>query len=203
MSAHDTNQAETRTWRTKKAQVYPEKLPETKFDLYMWLEQNPPTAPVYLLIHALDGVNWGRIDENGIKISHDVDRNIAPPLHPKTLQQVRIFNDSAEILLWRVGQHWQQRILIEIDLPADSQPMAFDETHLLWGTAAERQVDGFTLLADGAQGLRHIVPYIPHILLNQRLALQVRHYLEKYDNGIQYIAYSRLVGFTAVRAKKE
>ncbi|MBK8024602.1 MAG: hypothetical protein IPK19_25050 [Chloroflexi bacterium] len=62
------------------------------------------------------------------------------------------------------------------------------------GTQVEQYVGGFSILADGSQGLRHALPIdASAVSLSSRAALHVRHYLAEYGNGVCYIAHSRLV----------
>jgi len=69
------------------------------------------------------------------------------------------------------------------------------EHHILWGTQGI-EINRFTLLEDGSQGLKHIVP-IDASSVNEkskRARLCVHHYLDEDEKGVNYIAYSRLAG---------
>jgi len=150
----------------------------------------------FVLTHALDGVNWGRIGNRQKVFSHNIAPEIAPPLHRNTLQQMRVFNESWEYFFWRVGKTWHVRSIVEN--PAEDMAVvayaAMDEHHLLWGIEAERESNGFSVLKDGAQGLRHVIPLgSSNISSTQRAALLVRHYVSSYENGVQHIAMSRLI----------
>lgn len=160
-------------------------------DPLIWLNQTVFPEGVLLLAHAVDGVNWGWSTGSGFLFSHDVAPKLAPVLHPETLQQLRVFTNAWECFFWYDGQGWRQR-LIEDD--ADGTVLSvIDEYHLLWGTQTEVRAQGFSVLADGAQGLRHVLPFAtPDTLLTKRAALSVRHYVGEHANGSQFIALSRL-----------
>lgn len=162
-----------------------------------WLINQAQTYNLsYLLAYADDGVIWGRIENGDLTTSHDVDSDVSPPLHVQTLRQCRLFSeDEGELFVWRTVDGWQARFVQ--DKSAD-KPWALDEDYVLWGDHYERSQGRFTLVVEGAQGLRHAVPrsleksdfrneYHP-------LRIQVRHYLrEDKDTGRLFIAYSRLV----------
>ena len=146
----------------------------------------------YLLAHADDGVIWGRIDSDGLHTSHGIAAQ-SPQLRAVTLQQCRLFGPSGEIFVWRDQTGWRARLATDnTDSPADR----FDEDQLLWGTDVERSEDGFTLLRDGAQGMRHAVPIsVTNQQLEQRqLRLRVRHYITySEEDGEACVTLSRLV----------
>jgi CRISPR-associated protein (TIGR03984 family) len=151
----------------------------------------------WLLAHADDGVIWGKVENRSLLTSDTVAPEVSPPLRAETLQQARLFAEHAELLLWRDGDNlWHARL---IRRPADGEtPMftdAIDEPQLLWGTHGEHR-DNFTLLRDGAQGLRHAVPMELPLGQNDETEpprLLVRHYFQDDDNGFTRIVASRLV----------
>jgi CRISPR-associated protein (TIGR03984 family) len=151
----------------------------------------------WLLAHADDGVIWGKVENRSLLTSDTVAPEVSPPLRAETLQQARLFAGNAELLLWRDGDNqWQARLIRQ---PADGETPTFtdaiDEPQLLWGTHGEHR-NGFTLLRDGAQGLRHAVPKKlplgPNYETNPPV-LWVRHYLHDDENGFTRIVASRLV----------
>jgi CRISPR-associated protein (TIGR03984 family) len=159
-----------------------------------WLLKHAENGDI-LLAHADDGVIWGYVDNNQLHTSDKVAPNISPPLSPITLQQLRLFNQKQELRVWRTGKNAFRAAIIADE--KSSSDMAFDEDHLLWGTKAELK-NNFFLLEDGEQGLRHVIPAIEgirdgEILLEKRICLKVRHYLQEADNGVNSIAVSRLV----------
>src|SRR5262249_20518527 len=117
----------------------------------------------------------------------------SPPLRVQALQQVRLFAQHAELLVWRGEGGWQAR-LIRDGSDGNGWVEAVDERQLLWGTHGTRLDHDFTLLRDGAQGLRHAVPLALPIgpkgdAIPPRL--RVRHYLA--NESFARVVASRLV----------
>jgi CRISPR-associated protein (TIGR03984 family) len=172
-----------------------------KFDtesLKEWLEKQAQEHKLkYLLAHAEDGVIWGRFDADRLITSGDVFSSF-PQLRSQTLQQCRIFGEHGEVMLWKTGQKWKTRTINDTN-QSDRLP---DEHQILWGTKSEKVKDGFTIVADGQEGLRHAVPLadIPfdqNKNLYRPLRLTVRHYLEEdEDTGVVRVYLSRLVNLT-------
>jgi CRISPR-associated protein (TIGR03984 family) len=173
-------------------------LPDKKV-LKQWIEKQQKTYELqYLLAHAEDGVIWGKF-ENGQLITAECLWNQSPPLQPNTLQQCRIFGKKAEVMLWRERDGWQARV-IQDDPEAD----CIIEKQMLWGNQIEKTGQGFTLLTDGQQGLRHAVP-ITEISVDPKnskspprlVYLHVKHYVDYDTAGIAFIRWSRLFNVTA------
>ncbi|MDW8233850.1 MAG: CRISPR-associated protein Csx19 [Roseiflexaceae bacterium] len=145
----------------------------------------------YLLAHADDGVIWGRIDGNSLRTSHGI-APASPPLRASTLQQARLFSPAGELLVWRVDSGWRARLVSDADGNADD---VIDEDQLLWGDTVEATSNGFTLLREGSQGMRHAVPVTvtPDQIKRHELRLRVRHYITENDDGEARISLSRLV----------
>jgi CRISPR-associated protein (TIGR03984 family) len=150
--------------------------------------------PVLLLAHTDDGVIWGIVSDNKLALSSDVFPTVSPKLRPATLQQARLFGEHAELLIWREGAgklqaRWAEETAKDAVEPAPRLYMEyFDESMLLWGTQAEH-CNGFTLWTEGAQGLRHALPW-PQT--SQPPCLVVRHYLAPGEASAR-VALSRLV----------
>lgn len=151
----------------------------------------------WLLAHTDSGVIWGEYDPQ-------VDNLRLSPatLSEKSLQQLRLFSENAELLLWRDGSAWRWRVLADTRPDAQSSTArqdCFDEPQLLWGSDQGKGADGFMRLSEGAEGQVHTPPALPgpekQAARQQppRLALVVRHYFAADDDGQAYIAYSRLV----------
>lgn len=145
----------------------------------------------YLLAHADDGVIWGRIDNRKLHTSHGI-APASPPLHPSTLQQVRLFSPARELLLWRDDNGWRARLVA--DVPGNDDDI-IDEDQILWGDTVEATMNGFTLLREGSQGMRHAVPIVVtrEQLRHHQLRLRVRHYITENEDGEASITLSRLV----------
>lgn len=147
---------------------------------------------------ADDGVIWGRYEAGGFVTSHEATaehpaRRVCPPLRALTLQEARLFGPQGECYCWRTAQGFQARTLLDQGGDIALWRRAFDEAHLLWGTLAEPLEHGFTLLTEGANGLRHAVPRafsLPDRTQPGAVRLRVRHYL---DPTSARVATSRLL----------
>ena len=176
--------------------------------LIYWLEKQAKEWQLnYLLAHAEDGVIWGQFNDYKLitaeKIYYQSNFDIAlPSLRLLTLQQCRIFGERGEILLWRTNKEWKSR-LVQDKLEVEHIP----EEQIIWGTQKEKgkngedgEKDGFTLLSDAPQGIKHAVPLTGISFQSRKknphrpVRLLVHHYI-KYDEetGIARIFISRLV----------
>jgi CRISPR-associated protein (TIGR03984 family) len=172
--------------------------------LKRWIEEQREKYDLqYLIAHAEDGVIWGRFQESELVTAESLWVKFPiPSLQPISLQQCRIFGKDAEVMLWRQDRGWQARVIQEAQ-----EAHCIIEEQMLWGDTVEKVDNGFTLLTDGQQGLRHALP-ITGIRENQsrtepsqkqakrHTRLHVKHYID-YDNaGIALIYYSRLFDLT-------
>lgn len=168
-------------------------------DVKGWLQEQADKHNLkYLLAHADDGVIWGKVDTNGRLVTSDsVAPEVSPQLRAETLQQARLFAEHAELLLWRDGDNqWHARLIRDA---AKGETATFtdaiDEPQVLWGTDPQPLGNDFTLMTDGAQGLRHAVPLRVEGKFDEAsrpLRLLVRHYLKDDDSGFTRIVASRL-----------
>lgn len=171
-------------------------------DVRAWLLQKSQEYHIaWLLAHADDGINWGVVREGALLLSSDFYAAYAPPLRVETLQQVRLFGTAGELYLWRVGADWHGRFLA----PGEEAETLMTQ-YLLWGDAQDGSgTAGFTLLADGVEGLRHAPP-LPTTKFDpkhQNLGVQVQHYLAYDEDGQAHIAASRLVELVVVAKQEE
>jgi CRISPR-associated protein (TIGR03984 family) len=174
-----------------------------------WLLGQATTLGLHtLLAHADDGLIWGTVNDRQLKLSGQVFPKQFPALRSMTLQQLRLFGERAEVLIWRDGDSWRGRVLEDAPI---SEPRCFDEAQIQVGDHAEDSRDGFTVVAEGQEGLRHAAPLdkIPFEPADNRdrhhpLRLTVRHYLDRIEeDGTLVIAHSRLVRLSAEAAKQE
>ena len=173
-------------------------------DVTWLLRQAQTYGLTTLLAHADDGVIWGQVVKDKLALSGQAFPDVSPPLRSVSLQQLRLFGEQAELFVWKEDQdQWRARLLQDQGDPVDGQ-WRLDEAQLLWGDHPEGEEGGFTLVADGQQGLRHAVPLPASEIWPDDsekirsapwhpLRLTVRHYLERDDDGMLVIAQSRLV----------
>jgi len=162
-----------------------------------WFQKQPDVGSErWFLAHADDGVIWGQMRESRLVLSNSIFPEVSPALRAATLQQARLFGDQAEVRVWRENGAFSACLLQ--DNP-DQGAEAFDEEQVLWGTQSVEQRDGFTLMTDGRQGLRHAVPLlVSQDVLDKNprshpLRLRLRHYLTYDTDGQANISLSRLV----------
>jgi CRISPR-associated protein (TIGR03984 family) len=158
-----------------------------------WLQQlaksHGADAPeMILLLHADDGVIWGRLVGDSLTTSSDAYEVVATPLRRKTVQQLRLFGAQGELLLWRTNNGMAGRVVTTDADTAVGQGNYYDENHLLWGEKTAESVKGFTLLREGARELLHAPPGT-----GQKAKLKVRHYIQCDATGQAYVALSRVV----------
>ncbi|MGC8779808.1 MAG: type III-D CRISPR-associated protein Csx19 [Anaerolineae bacterium] len=181
-----------------------EDLGQFEEDARRWLAEHMSADRPWLLVHADDGVIWGRREpDGGLLLSSDIfDLKsrypaIAVELRAATVQQCRIFGKGGEILIWREGPQFRGRIIHD----GDTKKLdSWDEQHLLWGNPLEER-EGFSLLEEGRQGPQHAVPIV--VPRTRRAALTVRHYVEQDDRGQAVVVLSRLVDLGLYEAQKE
>jgi CRISPR-associated protein (TIGR03984 family) len=164
-----------------------------------WLQAQATTYNLrWLLAHADDGVIWGENRNGQLVTSDSVVPQVSPPLQTITLRQARLFSAAAEMLLWRDGDNkWHARLIRQLrvgETPTFSETI--DESQILWGTETAALPNNFTLMNDGAQGLRHAVPLALNGSYDERtrpLRLYVRHYILEDNSGFARIVASRLI----------
>jgi CRISPR-associated protein (TIGR03984 family) len=149
----------------------------------------------WLLAHCDGGVVWGlRGDDDRWTLSGDVFPEMARPLDGASVQQLRVFGEAGELLVWRHEGTLRARWLADrdTDVPECAKPDD-EEDRLLLGRKVERTSRGFTLLNDGT-GARHAPPVTGPFHEGQRPRLRVRHYFEHdEETGAVRVAASRLV----------
>ena len=173
--------------------------------LIVWMEETASKHDLtWLLVHADDGIIWGSFDgDYKLTTSETVachvraaEKSVCIPLRMETIQQVRLFGRTCEVLIYRVDDsQLKYRIIDDIkDGQIPDVTEAYDEPYLLWGNHGAELDNNFTLLSDGAQGLYHAVPMVLEIKENNETTpphLVVRHYLN--NAGVAKVVVSRLV----------
>lgn len=161
-----------------------------------WLSARARADMRWLLVHADDGVIWGKVHKDGSltlssDLFNDADKypTVAVELRAITIQQARLFGPAGELLIWRGDGGFAARRIEDGGRDLDR----IDETYLLWHmgnpTAVDEEAE-FALLQEGQRGNRHAPPVIPQ---RRRPRLCVRHYIGYDDQDQAYIYLSRLV----------
>lgn len=183
-----------------KPKCNPLEIPDnSEFEVWKsWLEKQAEDNQLkYLLAHADDGVIWGHFNKGYHLITANSVFPQLPKLHPDTLQQCRIFGENSEVMIWKIDGGFKARLIQDDNLNKDDYDYIL-ENQILWGTQKEQEKDGFTLVSDEKQGLRHAVPLTDiNFNNNERpLRLTVHHYIDEDDSGVTRIYLSRLVNLT-------
>lgn len=167
----------------------------------------------YALIHADDGVLWGRIE--GKRLITPPSGESTPPLRSLTVQQCRVFNSKGELFVWRESEGaWKGRLLID----AIGDYRSKEKRAILYGSRvdSDQAPRGFTSIFEPGVGMRQIVPVeVPDAALEEnksdekdnrrafkddwRVTLTVVEYFSEDDDGQLTIACSRLKGIAAAR----
>jgi len=157
----------------------------------------------WLLAYCDDGVVWGKWDsaQKQWLLSNVSFPKVSPLLTKVNLQQLRVFGPNREVLVWRVEDGLNGRVLVDSADPTDNSLRTKTEKHILVG---DRLLDGpvgeFSLVGD-ASGSRHAIPlaceekdFKDGNRTRWPLRLQVKHYFTQDDTtGVVRIAVSRLV----------
>jgi len=180
---------------------------DTCYNLVTSLRDPQDQKAGWLLAHCDDGVAWGRKDNDGWRFAPHSFRRYSPEITPVNLQQLRIFNEREEILIWRQEAGFLGRRLSDSASPSKIlEP--FSENWIVLGDRILEGPDaGFTLIADKT-GSRQAVPLecTDRDFDGKRppLTLAVKHYfsIDSSDNGksdatgVVWISATRLVALT-------
>jgi CRISPR-associated protein (TIGR03984 family) len=154
----------------------------------------------FLLAHCDGGVVWGRVENSSLILAPGGEALLTAA----TLQEARLFGDAGELHVWRVGDAAFRARELRDDAAATqgerTYAQAFDESQVLWGDHCVRADNGFSLMEDGAQGLRHWAPVTLSDAKKggRRLRLRVRSYVACGDDSVMRVAVSRLVNIEVV-----
>lgn len=157
-----------------------------------WLVKQALGEMQTVLLHAEEGIMWGRVEDNAVVWERDA---LASPgeekykVNPKTLMQVRLFDPAGELFVWRTRDGFQGRKIAD---GAKTQADVIEETQWLWGRHTGRKLNGFCELVEGQQGYVHAPPF-DTLQKDGRLGLRVRHYVTYDKEGRATIHASRLV----------
>lgn len=173
------------------------------------LGEDPPTLPklvpglVWALAHCDDGVTWGRYDAkmNSWHLGNRAFPDLSPSVSQETLQELRLFGESGEALIWRTDSGLRGRVIGETESESarskDTDPLRpSEESRLVRGNfVVARREDEFTQIGDGT-GAEQVLPLIVSTeqLQKSQIRLVVRHYFERDpETGMIRLAATRLV----------
>jgi CRISPR-associated protein (TIGR03984 family) len=177
-----------------------------------WLLGKRGSAPedlgagfAWVLAHSDDGVTWGRFDgEAGRwRLGHDAVPDVSPPIRPEALQELRLFGDGGEVMIWRSDEGLRGRLLEDAkgDSPRDeADPLRpSEELRIVRGDRIRADAGGgFTRVTD-ATGAEQVLPIAlddAH-LRQHKVRLHVRHYwAQNAEDGTVRIAVTRLLKLT-------
>ena len=168
-----------------------------KESVVSWIESQMSIKRPFLLAFADDGVIWGKLKDEKLVTSHEIDKNISPILQELTLQEAFIFGEKEEIHVF----HNEKRDWIAAEIIDGADFLT--ESQILWGDRALPGKDGFTPVFNARQnGLFHIVPLEirnkeidPGEKGDKCIRLDLHHtILFDGDTGEARIGYSRLAG---------
>lgn len=149
---------------------------------------------VWLLCHDDDGVTWGRLEDSGWRLGSTLFPHLCPPPSAITLQELRIFSDLAEVLIWRARDGLRGRILRDSTRPGDDVSCSphDEDRRLLAGRIIERK-GGFTRVGNGT-GAEQALPIHVWEDPSRWPRLRVRHYFARdEETGCVRVAATRLV----------
>jgi len=155
----------------------------------------------YLYAIEDDGITWGKFDNNK-KLTLSKDGFLADG--SEKLQQVYLFGQFQQILLWRNGQQFSANSITDVELPdkdSDGLETYREEKYFLWGSAKEVDTtEPFSRLVEEDRGFQFAVPI--KLEPGDQAALTVRHYFDYDNDGQCTIAFSRLVDLVKMEGNK-
>lgn len=176
----------------------------TNFEVKTWLA-GQTDGYQWLLAHTTEGVVWGWREGTTWQLSSGLILS-SPPLDTTSLLELRLFDETGEVYLWRDGPNFCGRWIKDDVTASDGKHEFYDEPQILWGTRITALKNGFTLLQDGSEGLAHAIPCAAPTPLDEEIdlgpvrpaSLLIRHYVVKDEDpqtntGLARVVFSRLV----------
>ncbi len=159
-------------------------------------------TPTWAFAICDDGVTWGRLVDNRWDMGNEHYPDLCPGVTAMDLQELRLFGDIGELMIWRVQDGFAGRVLTDNQLPDTKYLQPFDEEQVLIGTRVLQNDGAFTRVTNSA-GLEQALPLsagdASTVFRQSPFRLLVRHYLEQdKDTGVVRVAVSRLVNLKEV-----
>lgn len=154
----------------------------------------------WALVHCDSGVTWGRLDFGEWLLGSAAFPALCPVPHEEVIQELRIFSEDGELLLWRTDDGLTGRLLEDSDDAALDESVEPDEdTRLVMASQVIETRDGFSLVTDG-RGRQQAVPFVMKLGRTRRTLqhwprLRIRNYFEEDPaTGVVRVCATRLVG---------
>jgi len=146
----------------------------------------PDNTEAYVLIHAVHAVRFALLTNSGL------DESLDMVLDPALLQEVRVFNESGELHVWRTDNGFAWRTLQDATktVVADDTHFQCDYTYYLWGNHLGS--DGRTLV-DRDRGMQITLPIVGEVDSPAHATYTVRDYLGYDRDGQVRLLDARLV----------
>jgi CRISPR-associated protein (TIGR03984 family) len=182
--------------------------PLSSKDCETWLEWLQGKAPKpsgadgirWALTYSVDGVTWGRCDKTDHgevwRLGSDVVPEVSPSLRLDAIEEIRMFGDEAEVLMWRASNGLVGRVLRDLESVCLEDPLrSSEESRILRGDSVRRECENdFTYICDST-GAEQVIPLCvtEDKLRNRKARLVVRNYFEKQTTGAVRVVATRLV----------
>ena len=160
-------------------------------DMRAWLIEHAAalSAPseigdAYALIHAVHAVRFATLKGSNLDTASD------SVLEPHLVQEIRVFGESGELHLWRLGTEFHWRILQDFSIPDDQDHFHVDYRYYLWGNHLAG--DGCTLV-DSNRGMSIVLPVAGTPNSRAHATCTVRNYLCYDGDGRVQMLDARLV----------
>ena len=163
----------------------------------------------YIILHQVNAVYIGYCRDEKIILPGEAR------LQSEYLMHLRVFNEDAELYLWRLEGKIFYRISrdnlassVEEDNNSLEKVFVYDEPRKLWGRVKAEEIGGWSLLKDENRGFNLAVPFVTEQFngankankvkkdTNQNaLMFQVRNYYTPDEDGMLRFKDARLLGF--------
>jgi len=158
-------------------------------------------APVWMLAHCDSGVTWGVVDGEGnaFRLGSHAFPSLCPRPTAETLQELRLFWQAGEVLLWRSGSVLRGRLLLDAEQQEDpgrddhnESLRPDDEDRLLLAGSLYEKKGGFARVGNGT-GAEQALP-IADGMEDPPQRLRARHYFAGDEKtGAVKVVATRLV----------
>ena len=164
---------------------------EIATQIVKWAKEGGEIVRPYLLVHADDGVIWGKVENDTLTTSSNAFPDVFKvKLRWETIQQLRLFGPESELFSWQC----EGALCDPITKPYQSESKldVVEENVLLWGKVIENK-KGFSLCYEGEQGLMHAPPIEAEV--GSAIYLVTHQFITYDKHGQLQVVNGRLAGF--------